>query len=185
MCHDRCDHDGAQSEWRDARAGGNGDQDAARRLVVAHGPALHVYLYGLLGNHADVKDAYQETWLVFFTKSDRFTEHPDGIRPVLLGIARNKAKRLLRMRSKHVHISLDEAEEQPAHDPETRSFSVDHLNLKALDEEQRSVLLLQYKEGEPVKRIAQLMQTSVARVYRLRAAAIERLRQSSNERTQP
>lgn len=128
----------------------NGKSDAEiSRVLQTYGNMLYRTAYLLLGNPHDVQDVLQETLLRYMEKAPVFTSR-DHEKAWLLRVASNCCKDCLRFRSRHSYIDLEVLQEYlPA--PEEQQFM---RELYALPAKWKTVLLLHYFEGYPVKEIA-------------------------------
>lgn len=121
------------------------------RILQIYGNMLYRTAYLLLGNHYDVQDILQEVLLRYMEKSPAFASD-DHEKAWLLRVTSNCCKDCLRFRKRHSYIELEQIQEYfPA--PEDR-----HLfqELYALPAKWKTVLLLHYFEGYPVKEIAEI-----------------------------
>lgn len=121
------------------------------RILQIYGNMLYRTAYLLLGNPYDVQDILQEVLLRYMEKSPIFASD-DHEKAWLLRVTSNCCKDCLRFRKRHSYIELEQVQEYfPA--PEDR-----HLfqELYALPAKWKTVLLLHYFEGYPVKEIAEI-----------------------------
>src|SRR5919202_5887932 len=74
-----------------------GDDDAYRRLVVPHRPALHAHCYRMLGSVQDAEDALQEALFNAWRALPRF-EGRSSLKAWLYKIATNACLKMLERR---------------------------------------------------------------------------------------
>lgn len=121
------------------------------RVLQIYGNMLYRTAYLLLGNPHDVQDVLQEVLLRYMEKAPVFasSEHEKAW---LLRVTSNCCKDCLRFRIRHSYINLEQIQEFfPA--PENRQLVQE---LYALPAKWKTVLLLHYFEGYPVKEIAEI-----------------------------
>lgn len=121
------------------------------RILQTYGNMLYRTAYLLLGNSHDVQDVLQEVLLRYMEKAPAFTSS-DHEKAWLLRVTSNCCKDCLRFRKRHSYIELEQIQEYfPV--PEDR-----HLfqELYALPAKWKTVLLLHYFEGYPIKEIAEV-----------------------------
>lgn len=96
----------------DARAGGREAFDA---LVTRHGPGLLAFLRRMVGRADDAQDLFQDVFLRAFKGISRL-EDPDRVRPWLVTIAANVARRHFERRGRQPHEHSLEGEQLDAPD---------------------------------------------------------------------
>lgn len=121
------------------------------RILQIYGDMLYRTAYLLLGNPHDVQDILQEVLLRYMEKSPAFASC-DHEKAWLLRVTSNCCKDCLRFRKRHFHIDLAQIEEC------LPSLEDRHLlqELYALPAKWKTILLLHYFEGYPVKDIAKI-----------------------------
>lgn len=124
-----------------------GEERAFRELYRRHTPALYQVTLRLLGGaEADAQDVVQETWVRASLKLGGF-RWESSLRTWLTGIAINRARELLRRRSRRPMVELDEIPEPGVPPPP----HLDRLDLEraiaTLPPGSRMVLVLHDIEG--------------------------------------
>src|SRR5262245_34261666 len=85
-----------------------GEESAFRELYRRHTPALYQLALRMLGgSEADAQDVIQETWVRATTRLGGF-RWESSFRTWLIGIGLNRARELLRRRSRLPTVELDE-----------------------------------------------------------------------------
>lgn len=141
------------------------------RILQTYGNILYRTAYLLLGNPHDVQDVLQEVLLRYMEKAPAFTSS-DHEKAWLLRVTSNCCKDCLRFRKRHSYIELEQIQEHfPA--PEDQ-----HLfqKLYALPAKWKTVLLLHYFEGYPIKEIAGITGLSESAVKKRLQRAREALK---------
>lgn len=153
--------------------------EVGQRWVVAsmqaHGPALVTMLWRILGNDADVCDAYQDTFLQL--AHYRAGRKPDNVKAFVFRTASNVAISLLRRRKLHhkacrviADRGRNESQAVPDHDA-SHMRRVLRMEIERLPERLRGVLVLKDLAELPYAEVAKILgiSSSTARVYRCRA----------------
>jgi len=140
-------------------------------LYTAHGPSIHRFLSGLLGDSSLAADATQETFVRAHRRLDSLR---DGGRPAawLFGIARNVSLELRKARARtrrYIDEGSDEDDAPALGSPESALLGREALGiveaaLVRLSEERRAMLLLRLDHGLAYDEIAELMGCSLAKV---------------------
>lgn len=124
-----------------------GDRPAFEELVRRYTDELHRFLARFLGQRAWVEDAIQETFLQVHVSAATF-DATRRVKPWLFTIAANKARDLLRTRTRRREVSLD----QPA-GPEMSEDSACVIEQLAVDESLAIDDLAELEEAERVRRV--------------------------------
>lgn len=126
--------------------------DEVEEMMQTYGDMLFRTCLVMLQNQPDAEDAVQETVLKYLLKAPTFssTEHEKAW---LLKVAANQCRDMLRFRSRHPQIRLDELAEYLT-DPENCGI-LDAL--MTIPEKYRIVMLLHYVEGYQTEEIAQMI----------------------------
>jgi len=82
-----------------------GEPDALRQLILRHQDDLYRFLYRLTGDKAAAEDVFQETFLQVHISADTF-DVTRRFKPWLFTIAANKARDLLRKKSRRQEVDL-------------------------------------------------------------------------------
>ncbi len=141
-----------------------GDKRAFVEIVARHQAMVCGIAFGILGDFAASEDAGQEAFLTAWRKFHELRE-PERLRAWLGQIARNAA--LGHLRRRHGHDVLDEnlelADESPLPDEATANEEEAGLvreSLAKLPEMYRLPLILFYREGRSVRRVAEALSIS-------------------------
>ncbi len=83
----------------------DGEPDALRQLILRYQDDLYRFLYRLTGEKSAAEDAFQETFLQVHISADTF-DVSRRFKPWLFTIAANKARDLLRKKSRRQEVDL-------------------------------------------------------------------------------
>jgi RNA polymerase sigma-70 factor (ECF subfamily) len=158
------------------RAVQQGDEQAFAQLLGRHVDALYRYARRLSGSSSTAEDLVQETWLVVWTKANRYKARKSALTTWLHKILYNKFVDSL---SKgHLETEDLASAPEPTTEPQPNGADMSWLNtqLTNLPEPQRAAILLAHAQGFGNKDIANIMQTSVRAVESLLARARRTLR---------
>ena len=194
-------HDAAAGVDPDAEAvrrARNGDQGAFEQLVVSHQRRTFNVAYRILGDHDEALDLTQEVFIQAHRRLGQFRGEA-RFGSWLLAIAVNQCRNRLkqwkrRARSKHESLSAPIGEEgsdlrRELPDPGTTTVEtlqgreleeLVHEELKHVDEEYRTVLVLRELQGVAYEEIARILEVPVgtvkSRLHRGRTELRELLR---------
>ena len=126
--------------------------DQVEAMMQKYGDMLFRTCLVMLQNQPDAEDAVQETVLKYMLKAPVFdsSEHEKAW---LLKVAANHCRDMLRFRSRHPQVTLEQLTEYLT-DPENSGI-LDAL--MTVPEKYRIVMLLHYVEGYPTDEIAQMI----------------------------
>lgn len=167
---------------------GDGDEGAFRELYRRHTPRLHQLLLRLLGGvEQDAEDVVQETWVRAVENATRF-EWKSSFPSWLTGIGINRAKELLRRRSRRPMFDLSEQMEPKAPVvPVGERIDLERA-LALLPDGYRTVLVLHDVEGfrheEIAERLGIAAGTSKSQLFHARRyvrALLEPVEEVGNE----
>ena len=156
-----------------------GEERAFRELYRRHTPALYPVVLRMLGGHeADAQDVLQETWVRASLKLSSF-RWESSLRTWLTGIALNRARELLRRRSRRPTSELDGVPE-PAVPPSRDGDRIDlERAIATLPDGSRTVLVLHDIEGFTHEEIGRHLKisagTSKSQLFAARRALRARL----------
>jgi RNA polymerase sigma factor (sigma-70 family) len=157
-------------------AAANGDASALERIIVAHHADLARVCVVICGGDPDLADdAVQIAWSIAWRKL-RGLRDPERLRPWLVAIAANEARRLVRSpRARVVEIDL---EQRPAAtDPAERWASIDLRNaVLGLRVEDRTILALRHVVGLDSTEISRIVGMSPSGVRSRLERILARLR---------
>ena len=157
----------------------DGEEPAFRELYRRHTPALYQLALRMLGgSEADAQDVIQETWVRATTRLGGF-RWESSFRTWLIGIGLNRARELLRRRSRRPTVELDEL--TLPHAPASRDG--DRVDLEraiaGLPDGSRAVLVLHDIEGFTHEEIGRQLGiatgTSKSQLFQARRALRARL----------
>jgi len=190
---------GADPDADLVRLARDGDEGAYERLVVGHQRRAFNVAYRILGDHDEAADATQEAFVQAYRALGSFrgeARFGNWLLAIVLNQCRNRLKHWKRRaRSKHDSLSdpvggedsgLRRELSDPAPGPleHLASRQLEELvreEVRHLDEEQATVLVLRELQDIGYEEIAQMLAVPVgtvkSRLYRGRAALAERLRQ--------
>lgn len=147
------------------------DEPEVRRILQTYGDMLYRTAYLLLGNPHDVQDALQEALLRYLEKAPAFASR-EHEKAWFLRVTANCCKDCLRFRRRHSYIDLDSIREC------LPTLEKQHLQeLYALPAKWKTVLILHYFEGYPVKEIGKILGLSENAVKKRLQRARDALRQ--------
>jgi RNA polymerase sigma factor (sigma-70 family) len=159
------------------RAAAAGDEAAFTRIVAAHHDDMVRVSFVVCGD-ADVADeAVGTAWLIAWRKLGDLRE-PDRLRPWLVSIAANEARRAVRRRRRHGVVELAVADGADAgDDPALRATDIDLMNaLARLDPDDRALLALRYVAGFDSTELARATGRSPSGTRARLARLLDRLR---------
>lgn len=126
-----------------------GDDTAFQHIITAHHEDLRRVCQAISGDHAVADEAVQAAWLVAWKKLHR-VRGPDQLRPWLMSVAVNEAKKLMsrRRRRAEVEVATDASDEPGGIDPATGIAAVDlRAALSRLDPDDAALLAMRYVAG--------------------------------------
>lgn len=125
--------------------------DSIEKMVHTYGNTLFRICLITLGNASDAEDAVQETFLKYLQKAPEF-ENSEHEKAWLITVATNKCKDILRFKSRHQTVDMDEIKESAKEESDSGILDA----LMTLPDKFRIVLVLHYVEGYGVKEIARM-----------------------------
>jgi RNA polymerase sigma factor (sigma-70 family) len=126
-----------------------GDEVAFRHIIAAHHEDMRRVCFVICGDHAIADEATQAAWYIAWKKIGKVYDH-DRLRPWLVSVAANEAKKLLskRRRRAEFETAFDVATEQGAVDPATGIAEIDlDAAMSRLDPDDRALLAMRYVAG--------------------------------------
>ena len=123
-----------------------------QQVIQNYGNLLYRTAYILLGNAHDVQGVLQEVMIKYMEKAPDFqdVEHEKAW---LLKVTANLCKDFLRFNRRHSYISLEDLE-LTSREPEDRNILKEVISLPS---KWKTVLLLHYVEGYPLREIAGIL----------------------------
>ena len=155
-----------------------GDADALARIVGAHHDDMARIAFVICGDQDLAQDAVQSAWPLAWRKLGTLRE-PDRLRPWLMAIAANEARRLLRVRGRERIVEIDLADRSstrgdPAGNPGLTDLA---LALRRVAPEDRALLALRYVAGFDATEIGRALGMSPSGVRSRLARLLARLRE--------
>lgn len=126
--------------------------DGIEKMIDTYGNMLFRLCLITLGNTSDAEDAVQETFIRYFQKAPVF-ENAEHEKAWLITVATNQCRDILRFRSRHRFVDLDEISEY------TQDISDSGIidALLTVPDKFRMVLVLHYVEGYSVNEISKVI----------------------------
>jgi RNA polymerase sigma-70 factor (ECF subfamily) len=168
---------GASANGSVIRMAAAGDELACAQLVDEYyGPMVRA-AFVIAGDTETAREAVQAAWTLAWRKLGKLRE-PESIRPWLVSIAANEARRIMRRQRRRTVVELSAGiDERAGVDP---AGTIDLLDLgsalRGLDPDERSLLALRYVTGLDSTEIARLTGLSASGVRSRLARLLERLR---------
>jgi len=126
-----------------------GDEIAFQHIIADHHEDLRRVCQAISGDHAIADDATQAAWLVAWKKLHK-VHGPEQLRPWLMSVAVNEAKKLMskRRRRAQIEVAADASAEPGGTDPATGVAAVDlRAALSRLDPDDAALLAMRYVAG--------------------------------------
>ena len=123
-----------------------------QQVIQNYGNLLYRTAYILLGNAHDVQDVLQEVMIKYMEKAPDFqdVEHEKAWH---LKVTANLCKDFLRFNRCHIYVNLEDLE-LTSHEPEDLDILKEVISLPS---KWKTVLLLHYVEGYPLREIAGIL----------------------------
>ena len=126
-----------------------GDEIAFRRIIAAHHEDMRRVAAYVAGDHAIAEEATQAAWVIAWKKLGNVRDEAH-LRPWLVSVAANEAKRLLRKqrRRTELEVSVDPSSTPGGIDPATGIAEIDLDRAMAkLGPDDRELLAMRYVAG--------------------------------------
>ena len=126
-----------------------GDEIAFQHIIDTHHEDLRRVCQAISGDHAIADDATQAAWLIAWKKLHK-VHGPEQLRPWLMSVAVNEAKKLMSKRKRRAQIesAADATAEPGGTDPATGVAAVDlRAALSRLDPDDAALLAMRYVAG--------------------------------------
>lgn len=165
----------------------NGDQQAFNELYTRYNRRLYYYFYRMLGNDSEVaNDFLQDLFLKIIHKPGLY-KSGNKFSGWIFAIAHNMCKNEYRRREVRKHIQNEDCPERleqeisPGTEPDKEHLIAQlFAELEGLEESQKSILLLKYKENFSLKEIAEILDLPIgtikSRLHYARHELSERLK---------
>jgi RNA polymerase sigma-70 factor (ECF subfamily) len=160
-----------------------GDEIDFQRIITAHHEDLRRVCQAISGDHAIADDAVQAAWLVAWKKLHR-VHGPDQLRPWLMSVAVNEAKKLMskRRRRAEIEVSADASGEPGGIDPATSVAAVDlRAALLRLHPDDAALLAMRYVAGFDSNELGVATGKSPAATRQRIKRLLDRLRKDLND----
>jgi RNA polymerase sigma-70 factor (ECF subfamily) len=157
----------------------DGDEFAFARIVDAHHEDMRRVCTFITRDQDLAEDAVQAAWSIAWRKLGSIRE-PSKLRPWLMRVAVNEAKRALKSRSRRTEMeSLVARAGAPAgRDPETGIDALDLREaLKRLDPDERALLAMRYVAGFNATELAGVIGITPSGIRNRLERLVDRLRQ--------
>lgn len=145
-------------------------------LVLKYSNTLYKICIVMLCNEQDAKDAVQDTFCRYLEKRPDFANEEHG-KAWLIRVASNICRDMLRARSRHPKVSIDNLSNVLAA-PAQRDVLTE---LMELPPKQKAVIYLHYVDGYSVKEIADILKITESAVKKRMQRGREYLRLSWKE----
>lgn len=130
--------------------------DEIEKILNTYGDMLFRLCLVMLGNSNDAEDAIQETMLTYLQKAPVFRDE-EHQKAWLITVTTNKCKDILRFRTRHPIVSMENNVENLCNFTKDNSDSGILEALMTLPEKFRLVLVLYYVEEYSIKEIARII----------------------------
>lgn len=156
-----------------------GDEFAFARIVDAHHDDMRRVCTFITRDHDLAEDAVQAAWSIAWRKLGSIRE-PAKLRPWLMRVAVNEAKRALKSRSRRTEVEslVARAGVPSGRDPETGIDALDLRDaLKRLDPDERALLAMRYVAGFNATELAGVIGITPSGTRNRLERLVDRLRQ--------
>ena len=160
-----------------------GDEVAFGRIVAAHHDDMRRVCVFITRDDALADDATQSAWAIVWRKLGSLRE-PDRLRPWLVSVAANEARKLVRKRGRRqvMELTADPAEKPGGVDPATGIAGIDlRCAMRRLDPDDRALLAMRYVAGFNATELAAATGLSPSGTRARLARVLGRLRQDLSD----
>jgi RNA polymerase sigma-70 factor (ECF subfamily) len=160
-----------------------GDEVAFRHIIAAHHEDMRRVCLAICGDHAIADEATQSAWFIAWKKIDKVYDQ-DRLRPWLVSVAANEAKKLLTKHRRRAafEAAFDVATEQGAADPATGVAEIDlDAAMSRLDPDDRALLAMRYVVGFDSNELARATGISPSGTRSRIERALKRLRKDLSD----
>lgn len=126
-----------------------GNEIAFQRIIAEHHDDMRRVCSYVTREEAIAEEAAYSAWAIAWEKIGSVRQ-PDSLRPWLISVSVNEAKRLLRKRKRRaeIEVATDASAEPGGIDPAKRIGAIDlHAALQRLDPDDRALLAMRYGAG--------------------------------------
>ena len=160
-----------------------GDEVAFRRIIAAHHDDMRRVCQAISGDHAIADEAVQAAWLVAWKKLHK-VHGPDQLRPWLVSVAVNEAKKLMSKRRRQADFELvtDAADLPGGRDPAAGIDLVDlWAAVRRMDPDDRALLTMRYGVGFNSNELAIATGKTPAAIRQRLKRLVDRLREDLSD----
>ena len=160
-----------------------GDEVAFGRIVAAHHDDMRRVCLFITHDDALADDAAQSAWTIAWRKLGSLRE-PDRLRPWLVSVAANEARKLVKKRGRRqaIEVTADGSEKLGGVDPATGIAGLDLRNaMRRLDPEDRALIAMRYVAGFNATELAVAIDLSPSGTRARLARLLHRLRQDLSD----
>jgi RNA polymerase sigma-70 factor (ECF subfamily) len=160
-----------------------GDEFAFRRIIAAHHDDMRRVCQAISGDHAIADEAVQAAWLVAWKKLDK-VHGPDQLRPWLVSVAVNEAKKLKskRRRRADFELAIDASGVAGGGDPAAGIDLVDlWAAVRRMDPDDRALLTMRYGAGFNSSELAVATGKTPAAIRQRLKRLVDRLREDLSD----
>jgi RNA polymerase sigma-70 factor (ECF subfamily) len=159
-----------------------GDEVAFARIVGAYHLDLVRVAFVICGDEGLAEDAAQAAWWIAWRKLQSLRD-PDRLKPWLVAVAANEARKTLKRQHRHPVVELDlTPDPSPGGDP---ALGIDHVDLANalchLAPKDRTLVALRYAAGLDASQLAPALGMSASGVRTRLARLLDRLREELND----
>jgi RNA polymerase sigma-70 factor (ECF subfamily) len=160
-----------------------GDEFAFRRIIAEYHDDMRRVCQAISGDHAIADEAVQAAWLVAWKKLSK-VHGPDQLRPWLVSVAVNEAKKLMSKRRRRAEVeAFADASGQPGGiDP---AAGIDLVDLWAavarMDPDDRALLTMRYGVGFNSNELAIATGKTPAAIRQRLKRLVDRLREDLSD----
>ena len=160
-----------------------GDEYAFRRIIAAHHDDMRRVCQAISGDHAIAEEATQAAWVIAWKKLDK-VNGPSHLRPWLVAVAVNEAKKLMSKRRRRADVEgfADASGEPGGIDP---AAAIDHVDLWAavrrMDPDDRALLTMRYGMGFNSNELAIATGKTPAAIRQRLKRLVDRLREDLSD----
>jgi RNA polymerase sigma factor (sigma-70 family) len=164
-------------------AAAEGDETAFGRIVAAHHDDMRRVCVFITHDDALADDATQAAWSIAWRKLGSVRE-PERLRPWLVSVAANEARKLVKKRHRHAEVEIDPAtaDRSGGVDPATGIAGIDlRTEMRRLDPDDRALIAMRYVAGFNATELAAAIGLSPAGTRTRLARLLARLRQGLSD----
>jgi len=160
-----------------------GDEVAFGRIVAAHHDDMRRVCVFITHDDALADDAAQSAWTIAWRKLGSLRE-PDRLRPWLVSVAANEARKLVKKRGRRqaIEVTADGPEKPGGIDPATGIAGLDLRNaMRRLDPDDRALIAMRYVAGFNATELSAAIGLSPSGTRARLARLLHRLRQDLSD----